>query len=68
MGRNPGFVNVTWRSDVYPYISPAQFGGSLTGQVALITGAGRGIGTATAMAFARAGAHGCLSVTDEGGA
>ncbi len=45
-------------------------GGALNGQVAVITGAGAGIGRAIAITFARAGAH-CILVTlerDEGNA
>lgn len=42
--------------DTYPYISPQKFAGSLANKVVLITGAGRGIGKATSLAFAAAGA------------
>lgn len=55
---------VTDRHDTYPYISPSKFVGSLKGKVILITGAGRGIGRASALAFAAAGANvACLSRT-----
>ena len=55
---------VTNRHDTYPYISPSKYVGSLKGKVILITGAGRGIGRASALAFAAAGANvACLSRT-----
>ena len=48
----------------YPFISPVKHRGSLNGKIVLVTGAGRGIGRATALAFAAAGARvGCLSRT-----
>lgn len=50
--------------DTYAYISPSRYTGTLTSKVILITGAGRGIGRASASAFAAAGAHvACMSRT-----
>lgn len=51
-------------NDTYPYISPKKYAGSLNNKIVLITGAGRGIGRATSLAFAAAGAHViCISRT-----
>ena len=52
--RNPT-SSITYHHDTYPYISPSKFAGSLKNKVVLITGAGRGIGRVTALAFAAAG-------------
>ncbi|KAL9067613.1 MAG: hypothetical protein Q9161_006802 [Pseudevernia consocians] len=55
---------ITTHHDTYPYISPSRFTGSLKGKVILLTGAGRGIGRASALAFAAAGANvACISRT-----
>ncbi|KAI4282576.1 MAG: hypothetical protein L6R38_002825 [Xanthoria sp. 2 TBL-2021] len=44
-------------NDTYPYISPGKYIGSLPNKIVVITGAGRGIGRATSLAFAAAGAN-----------
>ena len=55
---------ITTHHDSYPYISPSKFAGSLKNKVVLLTGAGRGIGRASALAFAAAGANvACISRT-----
>ena len=56
--------SITTHHDTYPYISPSKYTGSLKGKVVLLTGAGRGIGRASALAFAAAGANvACISRT-----
>lgn len=61
--RDPG-SSVTYHHDTYDYISPTKYRDSLKGKVVLITGAGRGIGKAAALAFAAAGASvACLART-----
>ncbi|MCJ1453555.1 hypothetical protein MMC28_003902 [Mycoblastus sanguinarius] len=52
------------QTDSYAYISPSKYSGSLKNKVVLLTGAGRGIGRRTALAFAAAGASvACLART-----
>ncbi|KAF2715924.1 putative short-chain dehydrogenase [Polychaeton citri CBS 116435] len=48
----------TWHNKPYPAISPSRSELSVTGKVVFVTGAGSGIGRATAIAFAQAGAKG----------
>ncbi|KAL8835655.1 MAG: hypothetical protein Q9176_006776 [Flavoplaca citrina] len=51
-------------NNTYPHISPQKYTGSLREEIVVITGAGRGIGRATSLAFAAAGAHViCISRT-----
>lgn len=54
----PSFVPFTkpWHSEPYPFISPTRPELSAAGKNVVITGGGTGIGKATAIAFAQAGA------------
>ncbi|KZP00362.1 NAD-P-binding protein [Calocera viscosa TUFC12733] len=56
MSAPPEDLPVTHHHDVYPGIEPVKFAGSLKDKVVFITGASRGIGQATAIAFAKSGA------------
>ncbi|TVY37691.1 Short chain dehydrogenase [Lachnellula subtilissima] len=49
-------ITPTWHNDVYPAIDPSNSELSQAGKTIVITGAGSGIGRATAVAFAKAGA------------
>lgn len=51
--------NLTPHRDTYPFIDPFRFKNGLKGKVAIVTLAHRGIGKATALAFAQAGASVC---------
>ena len=51
-----GSFTKTWHNKSYPQISPTRFEVSTSGRVIFITGGGSGIGKATAIAFAKAGA------------
>ncbi len=51
---------LTKRRDTYPFIDPFRFRNKLRGKVVIITLAHRGIGRASAFAFADAGASVCL--------
>ncbi|KAF2870142.1 hypothetical protein BDV95DRAFT_575156 [Massariosphaeria phaeospora] len=46
----------TWHNEIYPAIDPSKLGRTHDGKTIIITGAGSGIGRATAQAFASAGA------------
>jgi NAD(P)-dependent dehydrogenase (short-subunit alcohol dehydrogenase family) len=52
----PISTGITLHHDTYPFIAASKFAGILIGKVVLITGASRGIGRDTALAFAAAGA------------
>ncbi|KAH6623790.1 hypothetical protein F5144DRAFT_584317 [Chaetomium tenue] len=52
----PAQFTPRFRTDIYPYIYPSKFRGSLQGKVAIITGAAGAIGQALAESFAVAGA------------
>ena len=55
---------IPYHTDTYDFINPRKFASSLRDKVILITGAGRGIGRATALAFSAAGGSvACLSRT-----
>ena len=56
--------SIARHNDTYPYISPSKHAGSLSHKVVAITGAGRGIGKASSLAFAAAGASvACIART-----
>ncbi|KZT53691.1 short-chain dehydrogenase/reductase SDR [Calocera cornea HHB12733] len=52
----PQDLPVTLHHEIYPGIEPSKFKDTLSGKVVFITGASRGIGEATALAFAHSGA------------
>jgi short-subunit dehydrogenase len=53
-------ASLTRRRDTYPFIDPYRFKNKLSKKVVIVTLAHRGIGKATAIAFAQAGASVCL--------
>jgi len=53
-------ASLTRRRDTYPFIDPYRFKNQLREKVAIVTQAHRGIGKATAIAFAQSGASVCL--------
>jgi NAD(P)-dependent dehydrogenase (short-subunit alcohol dehydrogenase family) len=57
-------TTLTRRWDTYPFIDPQRFRHTLRGQVVLITNAARGIGRASALDFASAGATLVLTARD----
>ncbi|PYI25534.1 NAD(P)-binding protein [Aspergillus indologenus CBS 114.80] len=52
----------TWHNDTYPAIAHTRPELSMTGKTVIITGAGSGIGRATACAFAKAGASSIILI------
>jgi hypothetical protein len=54
-------ASLTRHRDTYPFIDPYRFQNTLREKVAIVTLAHRGIGKATALAFAQAGASVCSS-------